>query len=85
MWLLVFLAGFETLAPAAKERRAFLLDRFAAGYMVGAVPVVVYAGLVHGVVWGGRWEFVPMMGVSVYCAVGVIGSWVGFSYLYFMA
>lgn len=85
LWLLVFLTTFDRLAPAASGRRAWLLDRFSGAYIALGVVVVGYASGVHGWIWGGRWEFVPMMVVSAYCAVGVLGSWVGFSYLYFVA
>lgn len=86
LWLLVFLTAFDKLTPApARGRRAWLLDRLGGAYCAVAAGVVVYTSLVHPVVWGEKWEFVPMMFVSTYCAVGVVGSWLGFSWLYFMA
>ena len=31
---------------------------------------------------GESWEFLGLMGVSVGCAVGVVGSWVGFNVVF---
>ncbi|KAK2746455.1 glycosyl transferase [Onygenales sp. PD_40] len=84
-WLLLFLFAFERLAPVPVRPRVFLLDRFAMLYEVVAVPLVVYCSFVHGVVFRGRYEFLPLMFTSSYAAVGVVGSWVGFMVVYFMA
>lgn len=84
-WLLVFLTAFDKLAPAAAGRRAWLLDRLGGVYVATAAGVVAYTSLVHYLIWKDKWEFVPMMFVSAYCALGIVGSWVGFSYLYFVA
>ncbi|RPB13317.1 ALG6, ALG8 glycosyltransferase, partial [Morchella conica CCBAS932] len=85
LWLLVFLSAFDRLAPVSVGQRRFLLDRPATLFIVVSVPLVVYTSVVHPLVWGGRWEFVPQMFMSSYAAVGVVGSWVGFSWLYFTA
>lgn len=62
----------------------FLLDRFALLYNVVAVPLIVYCALVHGLVFGReRLEFLPLMFISSYSAVGVVGSWIGFLVVYF--
>jgi alpha-1,3-glucosyltransferase len=34
-------------------------------------------------VFGGRYEFLPLMFTSSYCAIGVVGSWIGFQVVYF--
>ena len=82
----MFLTVFDRLAPAAEGRRAFLLDRFAQLYVVVAIPLVVYTSVVHRLVFGkGRLEFLPLMFMSSYSALGVVGSWIGFSFLYFVA
>ncbi|KAI5780142.1 glycosyltransferase family 57 protein [Peziza echinospora] len=65
-WLVVFLYVFDRLAPAASSRREWLMDRFAGAYVGVAIPLVVYTSVIHGVVWGDRWEFVPLMFMSSY-------------------
>ena len=65
--------------------RVFLLDRFALLYNTVAIPLVVYTALVHRLVFGGRYEFLPLMFTSAYSALGVVGSWVGFMVVYFTA
>ena len=82
-WLILFLYNFDRLAPAAVAKRVFLLDRFTALYIAISIPLVAYTSLVHEVVFGKKYEFLPLMFTSAYCAVGVVGSWVGFMVVYF--
>ncbi|KAI8049596.1 glycosyl transferase [Syncephalis plumigaleata] len=45
-------------------------------YLVGLIAVQTYAGLLHSLLFGiDRLAFLPLMLLSVYCAVGVIASW----------
>jgi len=83
LWLVAVLAACDRLCPPAAHPRLFLLDRFAVLYSAVAVPLVVYCSLVHGVVFGRRFEFVPLMFTSSYSALGVVGSWVGFLVVFF--
>ncbi|KAL7268407.1 glycosyl transferase [Rhizina undulata] len=83
MWLLIFLAAFDMAAPVSPSRRVFLLDRFATLFIVCSIPLIVYCSVVHGWVFGERMEFLPLMFMSAYSALGVVGSWVGFMVLYF--
>jgi alpha-1,3-glucosyltransferase len=39
--------------------------------------------LFHQIIWGKRLEFLPLMFMSSYSAVGVVGSWVGFLVVFF--
>jgi alpha-1,3-glucosyltransferase len=42
--------------------------------------------LVHQLIFGwDRYEFLPLMFMSSYSALGVVGSWVGFMVVYFTA
>ncbi|RCI10950.1 hypothetical protein L249_5315 [Ophiocordyceps polyrhachis-furcata BCC 54312] len=83
LWLVLFLLAFDRLAPASDKRRIFLLDRFSTLYIAGSVPLIAYASLLHRAVLGERLEFLPLMFISGYSAVGVIGSWVGFMVVHF--
>lgn len=82
-WLVTYLMAFDHLAPPSKGRRVFLLDRFSLVYIAVSIPLIAYCSLVHRMVWGGRYEFIPLMFTSSYSAIGVVGSWVGFMVVYF--
>lgn len=82
-WLIVFLYAFDRLTPAAARPRVFLLDRFSLLYIAVSIPLVVYCSLVHRLVFGDKYEFLPLMFTSAYCALGVVGSWLGFMVVYF--
>lgn len=82
-WLILFMYVFDRLAPVPAKRRVFLLDRFSLLYIAISIPLIAYCSLVHRVVFGDRYEFLPLMFTSSYCAVGVVGSWLGFQVVYF--
>ena len=79
LWLITFLYTFGKLAPAPPTPRRFLLDRFTILYIVIAIPLITYCSLLHRLVFGERYEFIPLMFTSTYSAVGVVASWIGFS------
>jgi alpha-1,3-glucosyltransferase len=77
-WLVSFLLAFDRLAPASSRPRVFLLDRFTLLYIAVAIPLIVYCSVVHRLVFGSKYEFLPLMFTSSYSAVGVAGGWLGF-------
>jgi alpha-1,3-glucosyltransferase len=83
VWLILFMYVFDRLAPVPAKRRVFLLDRFSLLYIAVSIPLIAYCSLVHRVVFEDRYEFLPLMFTSSYCAVGVVGSWIGFQVVYF--
>ncbi|KAI0023144.1 glycosyltransferase family 57 protein [Xylariomycetidae sp. FL0641] len=82
-WLVLFLMVFDHLAPASSRPRFFLFDRFSILYIAVSIPLIVYCSLLHPVVFGKSYEFLPLMFMSSYSAIGVVGSWVGFMVVYF--
>jgi alpha-1,3-glucosyltransferase len=84
-WLILFLIVFDRLAPASNKARFFLLDRFSTFYIAVSIPLIAYCSLVHQIVFGKTYEFLPLMFTSSYSAVGVVGSWLGFMVVYFTA
>lgn len=84
-WLVLFLLVFDKLAPASSRPRIFLFDRFSLFYIAASIPLILYCSLLHGLVFGARYEFLPLMFISTYSAVGVFGSWLGFLVVYFTA
>lgn len=81
-WLILFMYAFDRLAPAPSRQRVFLLDRFGLLYNTISVPLIIYCSVVHQMVFKEKYEFLPLMFTSTYCAVGVITSWVGFMVCY---
>jgi alpha-1,3-glucosyltransferase len=82
-WLLLFLMAFDRLAPASNKARFFLLDRFSTFYIAVSIPLIAYCSLIHTLVFGASYEFLPLMFTSSYSAIGVVGSWIGFMVVYF--
>lgn len=84
-WLIAFLLVFDRLAPVSSRPRLFLLDRFSVLYITMSIPLVAYCSLFHQLIFGDNYEFLPLMFISSYSAVGVVGSWIGFSVVYFVS
>ncbi|KAI0399583.1 glycosyltransferase family 57 protein [Xylaria palmicola] len=82
-WLVLFLMASDRLAPAAQWPRFFLFDRLTIIYIAGSIPLIVYCSLLHQAIFGKRYEFLPLMFMSAYSALGVVVSWVGFMFVYF--
>ena len=82
-WLILFLLVFDRLAPVSPQPRVFLLDRFSLLYITVSIPLIVYCSILHEAAFGEKYAFVPLMFTSSYSAIGVVGSWIGFSVIYF--
>jgi alpha-1,3-glucosyltransferase len=82
-WLVLFLLAFDRLTPASNRARIFLFDRFSLLYIAVSIPLILYCSLLHQIIWGQTFEFLPLMFTSSYSAIGVVGSWLGFLVVYF--
>lgn len=83
-WLILFLFIFDRIAPVPERPRVFLFDRFSSLYLTLSIPLVLYSSLLHQLIFGSQWlQFLPLMFMSSYSALGVVGSWVGFMVVYF--
>lgn len=82
-WLVLFLMSFDRLASASSRQRFFLFDRFSVLYIAISIPLMAYCSLIHQMVFGRSYEFLPLMFMSSYSAIGVVGSWLGFMVVYF--
>lgn len=88
VWCIIYLNAFRKIVKVSTsvQRRVFLFDRLAAVYCLLLIPMVL------GVQWFEvlrgkyspfkKYEFVGLMCYSISCSVGVIGSWIGLSWLY---
>ena len=81
-WLILILLVFDRLAPVSAQPRVFLLDRFSLLYIAVAIPLIFYCSLVHELVFGSKYQFIPLMFTSSYSAIGVMASWLGFLVVY---
>jgi alpha-1,3-glucosyltransferase len=71
------------MLSSAEKPRVFLFDRFSLLYIAVAIPLIAYCSLVHRMVFGAKYEFLPLMFISSYSALGVVGSWIGVLVLFF--
>lgn len=92
VWLMVFFVNFSKVTPVPrlttpKSTGGVILDRVVQWYVLGLVPLVVVVTVLevletkYAVLQ--RLEFAKLMLTLVYCAVGVVGLWIGFNALYF--
>lgn len=84
-WLVAFLVAFDKLAPAPSSpsrKRIFLFDRIETLYTIAVAFVITYGAVIHNLIFGQQWEFVPLILISITCAAGVIASWLGFMGVY---
>ncbi|KAJ5166041.1 hypothetical protein N7492_006337 [Penicillium capsulatum] len=85
-WLVLFLFVFDRVAPVPESPRIFVFDRFSLLYLTISIPLIVYCSMLHQMIFGfERLEYLPLMFMSSYSALGVVGSWVGFMVVYFSA
>lgn len=82
-WLILFILVFDRSAPVSTRPRVFLFDRFTLLYITVSIPLILYCSLLHQLLFGKQYEFLPLMFTSSYSAVGVLGSWIGFLVVYF--
>lgn len=83
VWFVMFIYSFNNLVNVSysPQRRIFLLDRLSLVYMVGFVPLMFSHYVIAQIL--PKYEFLKLMIVSVYCSLGIVASWCGFSWLYF--
>lgn len=88
LWMVVYMLLTEEVATLLLSllRRVFHMDRFVKVYIIALVPLVVWLGLVEV---GQRHYLAHLAGLrevvlSMYCTVGVLASWGGASWLYFV-
>ncbi|KAJ8096707.1 glycosyl transferase [Lipomyces tetrasporus] len=81
-WIFAFYNVFDGLAPVRTTHRVFLLDRIAHVFLLGFIPLLLFVALYDKFAIFSGLEFLRLMLISTYCSLGIIGSFVGFSWLY---
>lgn len=88
LWFIIYYFNFRNVVKIPKTTLASIMDRAINSYILGLVPVVLFVSLIdlfeHKYAILQKLEFMKLMVISVYCAVGVISSWNAFSWLYFV-
>ncbi|KAK9367316.1 glycosyl transferase [Lipomyces kononenkoae] len=81
-WIFAFYNVFDDLAPVRTTHRVFLLDRIAHVFLLGFIPLLIFVELYSQFAMFAGFEFLGLMMISTYCSLGILSSFVGFSWLY---
>lgn len=92
LWYIIYYFNFRKVVRIPSHMVAglsgFLVDRVTTLYILGLIPVVLVVSLIdlfeHKFEVLKKLEFMKLMIVSVYCGIGIISSWNGFNWLYFV-
>lgn len=57
------------------ESRAFHVGWIGKSYLVGLVVVEIWGQFLHPIIFGDGLPFLPLMMISIYCALGMLYSW----------
>nr|CAG4640893.1 EOG090X06YP [Eulimnadia texana] len=72
MVLLFSLASYAYLATLFRNSgRSVNFSRLELCYLLGLIPVALFECLSHAIAFS-HWQFLPLLGMSVYCAMGVV-------------
>ncbi|KAF0535605.1 glycosyltransferase family 57 protein [Gigaspora margarita] len=71
----------RTTPKPVKSTFVYLLENV---YIIGFVILQFFTGVVHQIAFSdGKYQFLPLLATSVYCAIGIVYSWVRFTVIYF--
>lgn len=91
MWYILYYFVFRRVVRIPKNNIGYgkvILDRVNNWYILGLIPLVLVVSLIdlfeHRFEILRKLQFMKLMIMSTYCAVGVISSWNSFSWLYFV-
>lgn len=68
--------GSEGSLSAAVKNRGFVIGLIERIYLAGLVVVEIWGQFLHPLLLGDKLAFAPLMLISVYCALGIMYSWV---------
>lgn len=69
-------SGREELGVSGDRHGNKLIGWVGTAYLLGMLCVEVWGQLLHPYIFGGRLPFLPLMLISIYCAIGMVYSWV---------
>lgn len=88
VWCIIYFYALRKTSKLSSsvERRIFFLDRLSTIYIFSLLPLVFGVQFLDVMNWKyplfQQFEFLGLMSYSVYCSLGIIGSWIGLSWLY---
>lgn len=88
VWCVIYFYALRktTILSSSVERRVFFLDRLSMIYIYLLLPLVFGVQFLDLMKWRyplfQKFEFLGLMSYSVYCSLGIMGSWIGLSWLY---
>lgn len=90
MWYIIYYFNFRKVVntPDLRLVGTYIINRLNAGYILGLVPLVLLVSLID--VFELRFaileqfEFLKLMFVSLYCAIGIVLSWNALNWFYFV-
>ncbi|KAG7191997.1 glycosyl transferase [Scheffersomyces spartinae] len=91
MWFVIFYVAFNAVVKLPKNvggSSGIMFHRLTQLYILGLVPLILFTSMMD--LFESKYEFLrkleflKLMLISVYTALGIISSWNGFSWLYFV-
>ncbi|XP_057980938.1 probable dolichyl pyrophosphate Glc1Man9GlcNAc2 alpha-1,3-glucosyltransferase [Malania oleifera] len=67
--------GLKESSAAANTEERFVLGWVGKSYLLGLLVVEIWGQVLHPFLLGDRLPFVPLMFISIYCAIGIMYSW----------
>lgn len=68
--------GLKGSSKSAAEKGGFVLGWVAKSYLLGVLIVEIWGHFLHPYLLGDKFPFVPLMLISIYCALGILYSWI---------
>ncbi|CUM47904.1 Dolichyl pyrophosphate Glc1Man9GlcNAc2 alpha-1,3-glucosyltransferase [Debaryomyces fabryi] len=91
LWYIVYYFSLKKVVRLPKTNGGYgkvILDRVNNGYILGLVPIISIVSLMdlfeHKFEILRKLQFMKLLIISIYCGIGIISSWNGFSWLYFV-
>ncbi|KAG6476542.1 hypothetical protein ZIOFF_065784 [Zingiber officinale] len=73
--LVVVPAEDKAHTPSASDREETFIGKFGTIYLLGLLGVELWGQLLHPYIFGSSLPFLPLMMISIYCAIGMVCSW----------
>lgn len=68
--------GSEGSLSKEVKKSGFVIGLIERSYLAGLVVVEIWGQFLHPLIFGDKLAFVPLMLISVYCALGITYSWI---------
>lgn len=68
--------GWKGSSNIVTQNGGFIIGWIEKSYLLGLLVVEIWGQFLHPIVLGNRLPFVPLMMISIYCALGMMYSWI---------